>query len=399
MVEITLKQCKDLKRNPNRNPITLRKLNPYVLNGLYSKMIIQCKDIFDKLTGLETPEVKEEYRERLRNILKKALEPIFKNNESLLNRLHFARIIQYYIEQLNPCVYIANDKLILVNKLLEEKVIFEKQIGSESVYGTAYLNKGKGLARLLQFSIKIMKNSFKTEVKLLKAMSSLVEKQITPNLPITYKVFNCAKKLEDSTAPDIIQKGKYYVVINELANGDMHSWFANMYSNREYESVIMQLLLSLRAFHKHLGYIHNDAHLGNFLWHKVKEGGFWHYNSEGLDIFVPNTGYLVVLWDPGLAKPISKRNRVNIDYYRVLTLIKEMKLSNTYKKLGMKPVPSDALKPFSKLQHYVDTYNKIEEDTVMEFLEHNNQYFKHIYFNKTELPANAIILNENPYII
>ena len=172
-----------------------------------------------------------------------------------------------------------------------------------------------------------------------------------------------------------------------------------MYSNREYESVIMQLLLSLRAFHKHLGYIHNDAHLGNFLWHKVEAGGFWHYNSDGLDIFIPNTGYLVVLWDPGLARPISKRNRVNIDYYRVLTLIKEMKLSNTYKKLGMKPVPSDALKPFSKLQNYVDTYSKVEEDTVMEFLEHQNHYFKHIYFNKTDLPANAIILNENPYII
>jgi predicted unusual protein kinase regulating ubiquinone biosynthesis (AarF/ABC1/UbiB family) len=41
-----------------------------------------------------------------------------------------------------------------------------------------------------------------------------------------------------------------------------------------------------------MGFYHNDLHLGNFLIHKVKPGGFWHYKISDIDIYVKNMGYL-----------------------------------------------------------------------------------------------------------
>jgi hypothetical protein len=66
--------------------------------------------------------------------------------------------------------------------------------------------------------------------------------------------------------------------------------------------------------------------MGNFLVHEIVAEGLWHYKVVGEDIYVKNYGYLVVLWDPGLAKPFSeypeeKFGEILEDYARAIDVI------------------------------------------------------------------------------
>ena len=88
-------------------------------------------------------------------------------------------------------------------------------------------------------------------------------------------------------------------------------------------------------FHKYINAFHNDAHAGNFLYHRVKPGGYFHYNIYGKDYYIENIGYLWVIWDFGLIQPFAntkiinnnkfgkfkKRINISIDYLRPIQRI------------------------------------------------------------------------------
>ena len=427
----TKKQCNLLVKNPEKNPISGHKLDPNAPNGLYRKMVNECKDIQKELDKLAKPKDapyqpelkidddthKKILRLRLRNALRAALKPILNHKDSLENRIHYAKVIRTYLTHVQSCVQSSkqNPRNVALyeekNGHLKEIIYFDRRIGSESVYGTAYLNAGKGLARVLKFSIKIMSKDFSSEVSLLKKMSILAETGISPNMPITYDVKQCITPNKDMylkknpNAVDLMKYGKYYVVLNELANGDTHDFFKFTYTVREYESVLTQMLFSLQAFHN-LGYVHNDAHLGNFLWHKITPGGFWQYQSGNTTIYVPNTGYLMVLWDPGLAEKIGPatiylEQFTNTDHARVIHLIARIPISKMYQKKKMIGVPSTVMRPFNaildKLEINLETQNFMH--IFLEVLV-RYKYFNNIYYKtdtESTLPSNSVILNKIPY--
>jgi len=425
----TKKQCRRLAENPEQNPITGRKLDPNAPNGLYHKMVNECKDVQKELDQLAKPkdapyqpelEISEDkhkqiLRLRLRNALRKALRPILNHKDTLENRVHYAKVVRTYLNHVQSCIRSSKQNPLKV-ALYEEKegqlkeiIYFDRRIGSESVYGTAYLNAGKGLARILKFSIKIMSDRFTSEVNLLNKMSQLAEKGISPNMPITYAVKKCISPsdttlLKNPTAIDLMKAGGYYVVLNELANGDTHDFFKFAYSDRDYESVITQMLFSLQAFHN-LGYVHNDAHLGNFLWHKITAGGFWQYKYGDTVIYVPNTGYLMVLWDPGLAKRIKPYVQLpNVDIDRVLRLLMSIPTSRYYQAKNMIGINRIALQPFQAIHHTMTVtprgfLSASFMNTFIEILVQRKQ-FNHIYFKTPKintLPPNSVILNKIPY--
>lgn len=431
---VTPVDCEALRKNPTRNPLTGRAIDPTALHGVYQRLKKECKAIFQELSApravpaLPPKALEKLQRMRLRNALRRALQPILHSQDSLENRIHFAKVIRKYAEETEPCIQSSTDKkdkMVLVkprkgSKPLE-RIYFDKQIGTKSAYGTAYMNAGKGVARLLRFSIKIMGDQFSNEVALLKKMSNLAEQKLSPNMPITYEVLHCKypttskKLLKNADVPKLVQDGKYYVVLNELANGDLHDWFQYTYSPREYESVLMQLLFSLRTFHKYTNFVHNDSHLGNFLWHRVTPGGFWHYRYSpkalptpiGLpnkplpayvDIYVPNTGYLLVLWDPGVARPIATNPisdyHPSRDYWRPLSLIQNIGRMQLYRDKNMKPIDPTIFLPFGQMVQLLGAY--LQRDILMDYIaDRKGKYLKHIYFD--QLPANGVVLNGVPY--
>ncbi len=277
-------------------------------------------------------------------------------------------------------------------------VEFNKRIGSESKYGVAWLNMGKGFAKLFRFSSKIMSSDLqqhKNEAEILEKTSQLVESNKCPNMPITYKIMNCDSLCKFQDCPNVAKQNKYFVVLNELADYDLQTWFKEKHDDATYESVIMQMIFAIYAFHN-LGYEHNDAHLGNFLVHKIKPGGYWRYKIKDTTVYVPNKGYLIVLWDFGISTKLSKT--WTDDYIRFLTLLYSMNQHKLYKEMKLKPlslnIRENCLMPMLNLINY--NY-KEEPELILEILENienNIIEFDHIKINSK---APDYLLNIKPY--
>ncbi len=160
----------------------------------------------------------------------------------------------------------------------------------------------------------------------------------------------------------------------------------------------MQLIFSLRAFHN-LGYVHNDAHLGNYLYHKITPGGFWQYQYKNTVIYVPNTGYLMVLWDPGLANKESAVLPRRIDYDRTLRLIQSIPSSKFYQDKNMIGIPNATL--VSEIVYANHSTDKdIIVKKIIDLLREKKPLFKHIYYKDAKtstLPPNSKIINNKPY--
>jgi predicted unusual protein kinase regulating ubiquinone biosynthesis (AarF/ABC1/UbiB family) len=111
-------------------------------------------------------------------------------------------------------------------------------------------------------------------------------------------------------------------LLNELANGDLKTFIPLNYLNNDLLiNTIQQIYISILSFHKKTGFIHFDAHWGNFLYHKIKPGGYFHYYIKDLNknFYIENKGYLWIIWDYGFAKKIepNKEKSVLVDYYRI----------------------------------------------------------------------------------
>jgi hypothetical protein len=333
--------------------------------------------------------------------MKKKLNPILHKGDSTKSRIEFYKIMQDYLQNLQPCLQTVNGKLVLVKDKNEPVVKFNKQIGSKSRYGMAYMNLGKGFGKLLKFSCKLMSDKVPghaQEVKILKHMSDAVIQGKTPNMPITYLSMHCNKPCKTTTVhcPDVTRESGYFVVINELASMDLETFLKKSHTSKTYESILFQVILSLYSFHRQIGYSHNDAHLGNYLIHEITPGGFWRYKINGKEVYVPNVGYLVVLWDPGMATPVIPRNLIE-DYHRTLGLVKVLGELDYYRKLKLVPLPFNLEIVIDNILQYL--YNitfENENEAMTYFLEDVAHEFKTIQMGGS---PPGYLLNIKPYKI
>lgn len=324
--KLGIQHCDAWRNDPTRNPLTKRKINVKAKNGVHAQLAKICV-----ITGTRTPAPAysniHHRRIRLIDTIKKHVQPVIHKTDTFEARVAFSRIIRKYLAHLQPCLKEnAKGNLMLETDKQEDAVHFDRRIGTASVYGVAYLTSGVGLAKLLKFSCKLMSANTTThdlEVDLLKKMSNLAETGRIPNMPMTYSVLRCNTKCQFRNCPALTKRNSsYYVVVNELADEDLQTWFGRKHSDAEYESILMQAIMAIYSFHS-LGYLHHDCHLGNFLIHKINPGGFWQYKIGQYDIYIPNTGYLLVMWDPGLALPLSVTN-FEKDYQRVFALVADV---------------------------------------------------------------------------
>ncbi len=264
----------------------------------------------------------------------------FLNNINRYNK--YKKIIRYLSE-----INLDNEKCLeLTDKpneyLLSENIYLYKQIGTESVYGIVFKarNINKNYKKIPNFSIKIQLDSsvLKTELVITTKLSNLGLIKKIPNLPIIYKVVDCFNLPIDDRYPSIIRKNyrnktKYTMIINELASGDLNSFMCNKYSfklNDElWRNTYEQIFISILILH-YKKIRHNDTHDGNFLYHKIKPGGCFHYNINGDDYYIKNMGFLWTSWDYGLITKLNKKGEYVYDYMEVIaTMRKNNKLKIT----------------------------------------------------------------------
>jgi hypothetical protein len=183
-------------------------------------------------------------------------------------------------------------------------------------------------------------------------------------------------------------KTSYYVAMCELADYDLIKWLKTTHTVEEHESILMQMIIAMFTLNL-MGITHNDAHFGNFLIHHVTPGGFWEYRVGKHTVYVPNMGYLVVIWDFGLAIKDNYAGRGIVDIMRALYLY--MDDGSIYK---VAPLPSSfrelVLTPMEKLfrKYYGNVVTKII-DYILPLVP-----FQHVKING---PKPGLILNNIPF--
>ena len=341
---------------------------------------------------------------------------------SILQRVKFFIYIkELYMQIKNKhdlCIKDYNNKQVIGDTDNNKYIVLDKRIGSESVYGQVYISHF--YKKLGSFAIKVSSlylNAFRNEIEILKKLTNEVITFKCPHFPIIYGSINC--NFNQNKTNEIM-------VLNELANGDFYSFY-KLYSDNDdlILNAIIQIILSLLFFYQKTKYFHNDTHGGNFLYHKVKPGGYFHYKLYDKDYYLKNLGFLWVCWDFGLSSQIKKNNRKNIyyDIRRILNVIKN--INNDVNALSLLTKYIDKIKDENKkaklLQRkeyitgmtYSDNLNKILSN-IISYIDNNytgtnidildglslyliEEALKNIISFIDIKPSN--IINKNPYIL
>jgi hypothetical protein len=204
--------------------------------------------------------------------------------------------------------------------ILGEKLEIKDKIGTPSVYGSVFLVNGKGMGRMLKFAIKVMDifNANNTEIHISKELSEDVQTKKFPHFPLIYGVKKCV-----FPPVKVVNYRNYYMVANELAQGDLGMFLSNSNPTLpQIVSCLSQIFVAVARLQRAHLYIHNDLHWGNVLYHDVKPGGYWKYKFNNETIYIRNTGQLWILWDFQKATvqipPPNKNNVFTTDYQRIV---------------------------------------------------------------------------------
>lgn len=146
------------------------------------------------------------------------------------------------------------------------------------------------------------------ELFMLMLMSGVVEQRLFPNFPLLYSVSLCGKGRRGGVNNNLTnltnRTEDVALVFTERADADLAAWLEKRPPAKAVSSAVAQCLLAVFAF-RAMGFAHNDAHAKNFLLHRLRPGGYWHYRLFGRNVYVQNHGQQVVLWDPMLATRTS----------------------------------------------------------------------------------------------
>jgi len=341
---------------------------------------------------------------------------------NIIDRINYYLIIKKYllsIKDTKNCVRLYNidNKTNKPIYRVGKNIILDKQIGQDSVFGIVFLSHfksdvklGTSFDKLNKFAVKITNQSKnnKNEIQILNKLTKLVIDFKCPHFPISYGSLRCNNTFVKSNNPDdypivadkhkkkkllpkLVNKNKTLLIqINELASGDLDDSLLRI--NKDKLNTITQVLLSLMFFHYYTKSFHTDPHTGNFLYHNIKPGGYFHYNIYGIDYYLENKGLLWVIWDFGVTISFDKNINLPIseDYDYILNSLDnfEFKFTATENTI-IKNLHNNIIKKYSKIKdtNKLETINK----EILEFLLINVNTFK------TIKPDN--IINKTPYTI
>ena len=404
------------------------------------------KERNNKLKELEKKLSKSSINKSIYNsdkIINRNLTPIYKSNKTipdfLTNRKLTYTIINKHINSRkkysNNCFKVYK----VVNNIpifrIGNRIILTKKIGSDSAYGVIYYSyyikdKNDDYSKDIIFATKLIEGTHNNlyEYYVLETLTLSVINNEFIHFPITYGLLECYdKSLEskyeslniskhkslDKYIPENIAKlDNIFIILSELANGDLEHFYKYNYNNDEIMlNALIQIFLSLMFFYKKINAFHTDAHNGNFLYYKIKPGGYFHYNIYGVDYYLKNIGYLWVIWDFGLIKPFNNSNIINNNKYGIFTsyeiissdyeyILKSFKNTSLGGWVSTKYILSDKINTIIKDVSYVfHPYNVYDIDL---FPELNIALLTFLIYNIPSLftfnkPAN--IINNKPYIL
>ena len=342
---------------------------------------------------------------------------------NIMDRINYYIIVRKYIDYIKKNFknnYIHTYKIINNQTLLSigKNIILEKKLGTGG-YGVVYkayfrLNsvKYRKLGKMFKMVVKICEitDKNKKEIEILTKLTALILKMVCPHFPISYGYLICNKKNEKVyskissaiSSYDRISsikinprffsfrsKSNLYLIVNEYANNTFPYMLEYIFKKYELNvasfilnNMIIQCLISIIFFQKYIKMVHYDTHIYNFLVHYIKEGGYYHYNIYGKNYYLKNTGYLIVINDFGLAKPINK-NLIKRDFKMFLLSLNKRLIKRNIEFISQDLV--NFLKNISLNKKYLYKY-------LFDFM---HKYFPNNLI--TSKPSN--IINKKPFII
>jgi hypothetical protein len=312
---------------------------------------------------------------------------------------------------LEPKVFIDKYNRRYNGYTINDIINLEKKIGTESVYGVIYKTSIKNMLGTYPIATKLTpigRDNLK-EIKINKLISkNILKNKISKHFLFTYKVIECENK--HYNLPNNIKNKKYYITLNELANGDLASLCKDLNFLKDDNLVLnvaIQCFLSIATFHK-IGYLHHDCHYGNFLYHIVEDkSGYYHYVINGNNYYLKNCGINILIYDFGFAQKytIEEQKRLKIENVRRDYLdINRSFMNKSIKGWSeFDKYPTDRISEFFKIDvsktiETLTALGRSEDILIKELLE---LYIKGpsntIFFDK--LPSGEKIINETPYII
>jgi hypothetical protein len=286
--------CKKWLLNKTKNPINNTKIK---IDGLiYNTLMMLCVN------------------NKIFNFLKPLIRRVTAN---IIDRINYFTIINNYINKIkNSCIEKIDNKIIL-----GDRIIIDKQIGNIGKYGVVYKAhynppniQKKELGNVFKFVIKVceLNDMNKKEIKTGRKLNKLLVDFKCPHFPFLYGYIECNKQIDFISQHFTFHKS--YLIINELANGTFSQLILDLFTidkttsidlNHIIKNALIQIYLSMIFFNKYSGFNHNDTHFNNFLYHKIKKGGHFHYNFFGKDYYLENIGYLWIINDFGMVSKLK----------------------------------------------------------------------------------------------
>ena len=323
----------------------------------------------NKLLG-EKKEEKQDSNSSLISFLQNKKKTIISDRIKYYNIIH--NYIKNIIDNINCFNIHKNNDLGTIEYKIGDKIILDKRIGDDNnKYGVIFLSHFKNdtnieLEKYLIFATKLTDFDRKgnlIEYQILKYLTKLNLNNICPHFPIGYGKLICSKSqnniIKENLISNIKEKKKkilgselynenHIFIFNELADGSLRQLIKKGFfqSSQDIENMFMQCLMSIMFFNKYTNAYHNDCHFGNFLYHIIEPGGYYHYNIYGINYYIKNIGYLWVIWDYGLIVP----------YYNSYEINKNMFGTFSNKLL---PITTDYKRFIEILLHYLHYHNNL----------------------------------------
>jgi hypothetical protein len=252
------------------------------------------------------------------------------------NRIKYYKMVskyisKHYVNDPNNCINVK-DGIIKIGT----NIILDNQIGNKSAWGLAFLSHYyfTNNSKELIFATKIVDSSKQNnliEYNVLQFLTSLnIQKQVCPHFPMSYGALKCNNTAYNLLVENIdlgqLKDKKLLFIFSELANNNLNFLLKYYFHYKILYNAIAQIMLSIMFFNKYTESLHADGHSGNFLYHIINPGGFFHYNINGVDYYIENLGYLWVIWDFGLIIPYSKLQQYN----RIVDDIKKKSINHDY---------------------------------------------------------------------
>lgn len=326
---------------------------------------------------------------------------IKKSSPHIKNRYDIYQFFYNFLkkESLKQCL------TVLVNKfsICDNKIILEKPIGTKSKYGAVYMGRAntQNPQNSIETAIKVMpiNEKNKLELDILKKCTKFFVNKKTSHFPIIYNSFQCNNSNDNKLLPSIINKTDYYIYLNELASGDLKMFMKQGQNSKNYRLLIntlIQVFISILTFHKKIKYCHNDSHYGNFLYHKIKPGGYIKYKIDGKYYYLENMGYLWVIWDFGLSDNTYIDYANYIDYKRIIhAFLNEAEggwVKNNYK---IKNEFSQVVKNIYNNLNKFNFSTKNQDDKILKIL----MLYTGGLLKLKKLPPNATVYNKKAYVL